>query len=87
MLELLKDICLSKQPCQASIYLDEDGHRDGTALPAMVSREQYEELSPVPSVKQAQKGQNYVTLRFQFEVSMEIFGPYSHTSLYHDHNV
>lgn len=29
------------------------------------------------SVKQAQKGQNYVTLRFQFEVSMEIFVPYS----------
>lgn len=87
MLEFLKDICLRKQPCRASIYLDEDGPRDGTASPAMVSREEHEELSPMPSVKQAQKGPNYATLRFQFEVSMEIFVPYSHTSLYHDHNL
>lgn len=79
MLEFLKDIRLRKQPCRASIYLDEDGLRDGTASPAMVSREEHEE--------QAQKGPNYVTLRFQFEVSMEIFVPYSHTSLYHDHNL
>lgn len=48
-----------------------------TALlcPLWSTEKSHEELSPMSSVKQAQKGQSYVTLRFQFQVSMEIFSP------------